>query len=153
MYSVLFVCLGNICRSPMAEAIFREIIQQKDLTNQFEIDSAGTSGWHKGESPHKGTVKELAVHQISTQGMTSRPLSAEDGKNFDYIICMDKSNITHAQEILGNEVKVPIIRLLDLTTKKMDVPDPYYTGDFKETYELCKLGCEALVDYIIKEHL
>ncbi|MBQ0139156.1 MAG: low molecular weight phosphotyrosine protein phosphatase [Kurthia sp.] len=151
MHHVLFVCLGNICRSPMAEAIFRNLVKQRGWENQFIIDSAGTSGWHEGEAPHKGTVAELASHHISTKGMMSRPLQAKDGEVFEYIVCMDNSNIKHAQEILGGPSDKQLIRLLDLTAKKIDVPDPYYTGDFKETYALCTLGCEALFNQIIKE--
>ncbi|AMX00244.1 low molecular weight protein-tyrosine-phosphatase [Rummeliibacillus stabekisii] len=146
--SVLFVCLGNICRSPMAEAIFRHLVEEKGLTDAFDIDSAGTGDWHIGEAPHAGTAQILAQYQIPAKGMFSRQLKQEDYSRFDYIVCMDDSNIQNALPMLGVKASSKVFRLLDLVEEKKDVPDPYFTGDFEETYQLCLAGCKALLEKI-----
>ena len=149
---VLFVCLGNICRSPMAEAIFRNLVNERGIEERFIIDSAGTGDWHIGEGPHRGTVEKLAEHNISTQGMYSRQLKRNDYDRFDYIVCMDASNVKNTRDMLRAHDDTKIFRFLDLTPHKKDVPDPWYTGDFQETYELCVEGCEALLERILEEH-
>ena len=151
MIRVLFICLGNICRSPMAEAVMRDLIEKRGLSSKIKVDSAGTSNWHEGEPPHKGTRAKLQEMGISTSGMTSRPLRTSD-LQFDYLICMDQSNIDNTREMLRAPNDAEIIRLLDLTEHKKDVPDPWYTGNFQETYELCVDGCKALLDLIEKKH-
>ncbi|MGG0655248.1 low molecular weight protein-tyrosine-phosphatase [Rummeliibacillus pycnus] len=145
---VLFVCLGNICRSPMAEAIFRNLVEAQGKTDQFDIDSAGTGDWHIGDGPHQGTVQKLAEHNISTDGMFSRQIKQEDYDRFDYIVCMDDSNIKNALPMLGHDESTKVFRLLDLIKDPKDVPDPYFTGDFEETYQLCLEGCKALLQKI-----
>ncbi|MBO2536822.1 low molecular weight protein-tyrosine-phosphatase [Rummeliibacillus suwonensis] len=145
---ILFVCLGNICRSPMAEAIFRSLVQELEIEDQFDIDSAGTGDWHIGDGPHQGTVQKLAEHNISTEGMYSRQLRLEDYDRFDYIVCMDNSNIENALPMLGQPESSKVFRLLDLLKDPKDVPDPYFTGDFEETYQLCVEGCKALLQKI-----
>ena len=150
MIRVLFVCLGNICRSPMAEAAMRDLVEKKGLTAQIKVDSAGTSDWHKGEAPHKGTVAKLQEMGISTSGMSSRPLHISD-LEFDYVVCMDASNVENTRDMLHAFEAEHIFRFLDLTSHKKDVPDPWYTGDFQETYELCVEGCEALLEKILHE--
>ncbi|WP_146547816.1 low molecular weight protein-tyrosine-phosphatase [Rummeliibacillus suwonensis] len=145
---ILFVCLGNICRSPMAEAIFRGLVQELEIEDRFDIDSAGTGDWHIGDGPHQGTVQKLAEHNISTEGMYSRQLRLEDYDRFDYIVCMDNSNIENALPMLGQPESSKVFRLLDLLKDPKDVPDPYFTGDFEETYQLCVEGCKALLQKI-----
>lgn len=151
MKRVLFVCLGNICRSPMAEAVMRHLIEEKGLQDKIEVDSAGTSSWHVGESPHYGTQSKLKEYNISTKGLKARQLTKNDFEKFDYIVGMDASNVRNIREMLGEPDHPKIFRFLDLTDHKKDVPDPYYTGDFQETYELVKDGCEALLKKIINE--
>ena len=136
MKRVLFICLGNICRSPMAEAIFRQMVKEAGKEREYVIDSAGTSSFHKGERPHDGTLEILKRHEVSTEGLVSRPLVKADRAHFDYFICMDRENVIHATKILQDGA---IDRLL-----QVDVPDPYYTGDFEETYRLCRDGCKNL---------
>ena len=151
MIRVLFVCLGNICRSPMAEAIMRDLIEERGLTSKIKVDSAGTSSNHVGEAPHKGTREKLKEMGISTSGMKSRQLRTTD-LDFDYIVCMDASNVKNTRDMLHAHDHTKIFRFLDLTPHKKDVPDPWYTGDFQETYELCVEGCEALLERILEEH-
>lgn len=149
MIRVLFVCLGNICRSPMAEAVMRDLVEKRGFSSEIKVDSAGTSSWHIGEPPHKGTQSKLQEFNISTSGMKARQLQTSD-LEFDYIICMDASNVENTRHMLHAEDDAKIFRFLDLTPHKKDVPDPWYTGDFQETYELCVEGCEALLDLILE---
>ena len=144
MINVLFVCLGNICRSPMAEALFRDLLKKENLSNQITVDSAATSSWHIGSPPHKGTLAILKKYSVSSEGLAGRQLTKEDFEKFDYIVGMDESNVNNISEITGNPHHPKIIRLLDLTEHKKDVPDPYYTGDFEETYDLVTDGCQSI---------
>ena len=151
MKKVLFVCLGNICRSPMAEAVMRDLVDKRGLKSKIKIDSAGTSNYHIGEPPHKGTKAKLLEYNISTSGMKARQLRSSDLQEFDYIVCMDASNVKNTIEMLRAESEAKVFRFLDLTHHKKDVPDPWYTGDFQETYDLCVEGCEALLAKIEQE--
>ncbi|HEY4553960.1 MAG TPA: low molecular weight protein-tyrosine-phosphatase [Bacillaceae bacterium] len=151
MVKVLFVCLGNICRSPMAEALFRDMVKREGLNSKIEVDSAGTGSWHIGSPPHKGTLKILDKYQIASEGLVARSFKKEDAEDFDYIIGMDESNLVNMRDILGKPDHPKILRLLDLTDQKKDVPDPYLTGDFEETYELVTAGCRALLEIIKNE--
>ena len=151
MINVLFVCLGNICRSPMAEALFRDLLKKENLTNKVTVDSAATSSWHIGSPPHKGTLSILKKYDVSSDGLVGRQLTKDDFEKFDYIIGMDESNVKNISEVTGNPHHPKIIRLLDLTEHKKDVPDPYYTGDFEETYQLVSDGCRALLEKIQME--
>ena len=148
MVKVLFVCLGNICRSPMAEAIMKDLVEKEGLKDQISVDSAGTGSWHIGEPPHQGTKRKLEEYGIKTEGIVARQFSKEDLETFDYIIGMDRSNIQNIFQITGVPEHPKVMRLLDLTHFKKDVPDPYYTGDFQETYDLVSEGCRVLLEKI-----
>jgi protein-tyrosine phosphatase len=152
MINVLFVCLGNICRSPMAEGVFRDLLKKENLSKKISVDSAATSSWHIGSPPHKGTLAILEKYNISADGLVGRQLTKEDFETFDYIIGMDESNVKNIFDITGKPQHPKIIRLLDLTDHNKDVPDPYYTGDFEETYQLVTDGCRALLEKIRNEH-
>lgn len=151
MIRVLFVCLGNICRSPMAEAVMRDMLAKRGLSSEIKVDSAGTASYHIGEPPHRGTKAKLQQYNISTARMSARQLKRKDGEDFDYIVCMDSSNVENARELLGEAAAEKIIRFLDLTPHQKDVPDPWYTTNFQETYELCVEGCEALLAHILDD--
>ncbi|MEH7382232.1 low molecular weight protein-tyrosine-phosphatase [Bacillus sp. JJ1533] len=151
MINVLFVCRGNICRSPMAEALFRHLVKKENLINKIAVDSAATSPLQIGFPPHEGTLDILKKNNISSRGLIGRQLKKEDFWKFDYIIGMDENNIENIFKITGKPNHPKIIRLLDLTKYKLDVPDPFYTGDFDKTYRLVSVGCRALLIKIRKE--
>ncbi|WP_440109323.1 low molecular weight protein-tyrosine-phosphatase [Paenibacillus sp. QZ-Y1] len=154
MIHVLFVCLGNICRSPMAEAVLRHKIVEKGLEGQIRVDSAGTGDWHVGKPPHEGTRKLLDSYQISYANMAARQFASADFTQFDYIVCMDDSNAANVRNIPGG-AEAEIIKLMDLLPdeKLREVPDPYHTGDFEEVYELVNAGCDVLLEQIQREHV
>ena len=149
---VLFVCLGNICRSPMAEAVFRHMVAAEGLEDRFLIDSAGTGNWHIGKPPHHGTRGILDEYGISYEGLKARQVSAEDFSEFDYIVAMDVQNEKDLRRLSQSE-HAQIVKLLDLVPDMMnkEVPDPYYTGNFEEVYELVGKGCRALLERIRQE--
>ncbi len=152
MIRILFVCLGNICRSPMAEAVLRAQLTQHQLTSAIDVDSAGTGNWHINKTPHPGTMAILNDNNISTTGMIGRQLEPTDFDAFDYIVGMDSSNIQEIRLMLNQPSHQKILRFLDLTPHQKDVPDPYFTGDFEETYALVTEGCVALLEKIKKDH-
>lgn len=153
-HKVLFVCLGNICRSPMAEAIMRHYVEQEGLSHLIEVDSAGTGDWHIGKPPHDGTRKLLDEKQISYNGMKARQVVESDLYDFTYIVCMDNQNFKDVQRVFGkatgNGERGKVITFMSLVTGAhvTEVPDPYYTGDFNEVYELINQGCKTLLNEI-----
>lgn len=152
---VLFVCLGNICRSPMAEAVMRHLVKEAGLTDAIDVDSAGTGDWHIGRPPHEGTRKQLDQHRISYAGMKARLVDESDFELFDYIVCMDSNNKRDVQAMLNGSAKQLKSREQLFTFMELlpdhgvkDVPDPYYSGNFSYVYELVDAGCRQLLTKI-----
>lgn len=148
MIKVLFVCLGNICRSPMAEFVLRDLVKAKNIDNNFLIESTGTSNEELGNPVHYGTRNKLAKLGISTAGKFARQLKKEDYEKYDYILAMETSNIRNIYRILGNDKDNKIFRLLDFSSNPRDIADPWYTGDFDVTYDDILEGCIAFLDKI-----
>jgi protein-tyrosine phosphatase len=155
MIRVLFVCLGNICRSPMAEALFRDLVKREGLEEAIETDSAGTGDWHIGKPPHEGTRKILQKYKVDAAGLTARQIKASDLEEFHWIIAMDAQNLEDIRRLKKGNPAAKVVRLLDYSGREdKDVPDPYYTGNFEEVYGLLKESCEKLLKEIrIKHHL
>lgn len=154
MIKILFVCLGNICRSPMAEAVMRHLIKMEGLEKVISVDSAGTGNWHIGKPPHEGTCHILSKYKISYEGQKARQLTKADLSCFDYIIGMDNENMGNIRRLAGYDRTGEISRLLDFLEDHpfTDVPDPYFTGNFDEVYELVSKSCENLLMEIKTKH-
>lgn len=146
MIKVLFVCLGNICRSPMAEFVMKDMLKKRGLTDCCHVESAATSYEEVGNPVHPGTKRVLAEHGISCSGKTARKMTAEDYASFDYLIGMDSGNIRSMRSICGGDPEGKIEKLLALCGDPSDVADPWYTGDFNATWRDVNRGVNALLD-------
>lgn len=148
MIKVLFVCHGNICRSTMAQYVFQYMVDQSGLTDSFYIDSAATSREEIGTPPHYGTQRKLKEVGIPCGDHRARQMRREEYDQFDYIIGMDSWNIRNINRIIGNgDPEGKVNMLLDFTERRgQEIADPWYTGNFDETYRDVKEGCEALFE-------
>lgn len=154
MTKILFVCLGNICRSPMAEAVLRHKLKEKNLVHQIEVNSAATSHWEVGSIPHIGTQRILRANEISFEGIKATQITKKDFETYDLLIGMDQKNITDLQRLAPVEMRGKIHLFMEKvpTLETVEVPDPYYTGNFEQTYQLINQGTEAWLMYIQEEN-
>lgn len=152
MIKIMFVCHGNICRSPMAEFVFKDIIRKRDMAERFFVESAATSREEIGNPIYPPVRKVLTDMGIPfDSGKRARQVTLTDYDNFDYIVCMDGHNIRKIGRIIPRDPAKKISKLLDFTDRPRDVADPWYTGDFLTTKQDVTEGCEALLKHILKK--
>lgn len=149
MTSVLFVCHGNICRSPMAEFVLRHMVKEKKFDSGFYIRSAATSTEETGNPVHSGTVRILRAHGIECSERRATRLTKNDYARYDYIIGMDEENRREILRILGSDPDGKVSLLLDFTDFPREIADPWYTGDFATAYDDISLGCSAFLNKIL----
>ena len=157
MVRVLFVCLGNICRSPMAEALMRHKVENAGLADKIIIDSAGLGAWHVGEPPHRGTRQVLDNARIRYDGQKARQIETADFRAFDYIITMDHANFERVETLLidENDTEWPVLRpMMSFVENPIEdiVPDPYYDGRYTYVFDLLDTACEAFLKDLKNEH-
>lgn len=145
MKKILFVCHGNICRSPMAEFIMKKLVENARRQGDFHIASAATSTEELGNSVYPPARRKLAEHGISCDGKTARQLTRRDYDEYDILIGMDSYNIRNMKRMCGGDPEGKIHLLMDFTDRPGEVADPWYTGDFDATYRDCMEGCEGLL--------
>ena len=148
MTKILFVCHGNICRSPMAQFIFSDLAKRNGLETKYYCDSKATSTEEIGNSPHLGTVSQMNRHGIPMIPHRASQIRKSDYAEFDYIIGMDRYNLSNIRRITGPDTENKIHSMLDWTENPKDVDDPWYTGDFDTTYKEISEGCQALLDFL-----
>ncbi len=145
---ILFVCHGNICRSPMAEFVMKDLVHKAGLDAEFYIESAATSTEELGNEVYPPARRKLAEHGISCKGKTARQMTHRDYDSFDLLIGMDRWNIRNMERISGGDPHHKIHMLMDYTQRPGEVADPWYTGNFDATWRDVSEGCAALLDRI-----
>ena len=154
---VLFVCLGNICRSPLAEGVFREIVRAEGLESRFDIDSAGTSDYHTGDSPDPRTVAEAERRGLMLEH-AARQIGAADFQQFDYVVAMDASNLGRIRRLADTAPHAATLHLLrefdDESGDDLEVPDPYFGGPdgFADVHDMVERACHGLLEHIRSQH-
>lgn len=149
MHKILFICHGNICRSPMAEFLLKDIVRRKGVAADFEIASAATSREELGNPVHYGTKRKLAQLGISVAGKTARQVTVRDYRYYDLLLAMDSNNLRNLQRLLGNDTEGKIHLLLDYTPRAgQSIADPWYTGDFDITYDDIMEGLDGLLQHL-----
>ena len=149
MIKVLFCCHGNICRSPMAEFVMKDLVKKAGREWEFEIASAATSTEEIGNPVYPPARRKLAEHGIGCAGKTARQLRRDDYDKWDYIVGMDSANLRNMRRICGGDPEGKISLLMDWTSHPGNVADPWYTGDFEATWQDVSAGCEGLLAHLI----
>ena len=148
MIRVLFVCHGNICRSPMAEFVLKDMVKKRGIESDFEIRSRATSTEEIGNDIHPGTRRVLKKHGVPTFPRMAIQLTARDYSQYDYLIAMDHYNLRNIRRIVGEDTRQKVHLLLSFAGGSGDIADPWYTGDFDETYRDVVDGCRGLLKYL-----
>ena len=151
MIKIMFVCHGNICRSPMAEFVFNDMVRKRGLADKMLAYSSATSTEEIGNDIHRGTRRILEKYGIPYRRREAVQLTRSDYADYDLIVGMDSYNIRNMLRILGSDPDGKVVRLLDLTSRSGDVADPWYTGDFEATYRDVREGCEALINMLVQK--
>lgn len=146
MYRILFVCHGNICRSPMAEFVMKDLVEKCGKSDDFLIESRATSTEEIGNPVHQGTRRKLAEHGISCSGKRAVQLRKSDYEKYDLLICMDDWNVRNTLRIIVSDPQNKVRKLLSFAGESGDIADPWYTGNFDETYDNVLRGCTALLE-------
>jgi protein-tyrosine phosphatase len=154
---ILFVCLGNICRSPLAEAIFKHKIKERNLQDHVDVTSCGTANYHVGDSPDPRTIKNALKNGVVIDHL-GRQLSAQDLESYDFIIAMDKSNhsnILKLENAKDHSHKIKLMRSFDLNPAGEEVPDPYYGDEagFQNVFDILSHSVDSFIQFLEKEHL
>ena len=151
MKKILFICHGNICRSPMAEFVTKDLVEKAGLAAQFHVESAATSREEIGNPIYPPARRKLAEHGITCGGHAARQLTKNDYKEFDLLIGMDSANLRNMHRICGGDPDGKIHLLLDYTDQPGDVADPWYTGDFEATWQDVMTGCQGLLRELLQK--
>jgi hypothetical protein len=148
MTKILFICHGNICRSTMAEFYMKHIVNKAGLNDSIYIESAGTSCEEIGNDIHYGTKQKLDEMGIPYTRRKARQVTVDDYHNFDYLIIMDENNGRNLKRIIGNDIDSKVYKAMSFVGESSDVKDPWYTGNFDETYDDISRSCDALLELI-----
>ena len=148
MKKILFICHGNICRSPMAEFVMKDLVKKAGVEGSFEIASAAVSTEEIGNSVYPPARRKMAEHGINCAGKRARQVTRADYGYYDHLICMDRSNLRWLDRIIGSDPEGKVSLLLDHAGIHRDVADPWYTGDFDATWDDVMTGCTALLEQL-----
>ena len=153
MVKVLFVCLGNICRSPTAEGVFKKLVREAGLGREIKVDSAGTGAWHVNQSPDPRSQEAALKRGIDLSAQRARKISTDDFNNFDYLVAMDRSNLGNLKKICPPNLASRISLFLEFAPElgHQEVPDPYQGGDegFERVLDLIEVASQGLLSYIV----
>ena len=155
--SILFVCMGNICRSPTAEAVFRKLVAESPIAGKMEIDSAGTTGAHAGARPDPRAIELGKSRGYELEKLRARQIADADFLRFDHVIAMDAQNVQHLKAVCPAEMvhKIELLMSFAPDAGSLEVPDPYYgsTADFVHALALIERGCKGLLRHIVHPHV